>query len=610
MFVHTLLLTIGSSTLLVPTDHATIQEAIVAAAPGDTVLVLPGVYEELIDFLGKDIVLESADGPESTIIDGGQNGPIVSIVSGEGAGAVLRGFTLRNANLFFGTAVQCTGSTPRIESNLITGNYGTTSGGAVYCLDASAVIVDNEFSDNFLPALYITGTSAPVVEGNLFHRNDGQAVYLHGGGATIRGNVFDENHPPTQGGGIRAQASASILVEDNLFTGNRASRGAAISVGDSSDAEIRDNDFYYNDALLLFGDGGAVYVSSATATIERNLFFGNRADRGGALAFIVGADAVVRDNRVLANHAFDEGGGVMVDDSTVLIERTLMSGNSTYLEEGHTSEGGALSVEGLSDFTLRQCELTENISTVGGAAFVSSLGATLMEGLTIAGNTATTGGALETQSNATVDLNHSIVWGNTGPVFVDGSGGLTVAWCDVEGGWPAGTDIVDVDPLFVDPGLGDYGLSAGSPCVDAGSPASVPSGVDAIGTPRHLDGNLDFDVRIDLGAYEHTKVRMTPLEPALPGDSILLEATGDGGLLAVCAIGTSTGELFLTPWGMLLLGPTLLLPIATVPSLPLALPVVVDDPYTGPPTLWFQTIAIDPGTGAGNFSNRIALEIQ
>lgn len=42
-----------SATLRVPADYATIQAAVDAAAPGDTILISPGVYEEAVTIQGK-----------------------------------------------------------------------------------------------------------------------------------------------------------------------------------------------------------------------------------------------------------------------------------------------------------------------------------------------------------------------------------------------------------------------------------------------------------------------------------------------------------------------------------------------------------------------------
>src|SRR5262245_21591981 len=79
----------------VPESFPTIQSGIVAAQSGDTVRVLPGVYAENINFLGKAITVISAGGPDVTTIDGSLTGTVVQINSGEGANSILDGFTIR-----------------------------------------------------------------------------------------------------------------------------------------------------------------------------------------------------------------------------------------------------------------------------------------------------------------------------------------------------------------------------------------------------------------------------------------------------------------------------------------------------------------------------------
>ena len=48
-----------------------IQDAIVASASGDEIIVAPGTYNELINFLGKGVALRSSGGRDVTIIDAG-----------------------------------------------------------------------------------------------------------------------------------------------------------------------------------------------------------------------------------------------------------------------------------------------------------------------------------------------------------------------------------------------------------------------------------------------------------------------------------------------------------------------------------------------------------
>ena len=153
-FAFVLALAAGSAaeaaTIRVPADAATIQQAIDAAAPGDTVLVAPGTYVENLTFLGKAITVVSEGGPAVTVIDGNWSGPVVAFTSGEPRGAVLRGFTVqRGATSFSGGGVLIQNSSPTIADNWIVGN-GACSGAGVYSSFGSPLIQGNRIARNFL----------------------------------------------------------------------------------------------------------------------------------------------------------------------------------------------------------------------------------------------------------------------------------------------------------------------------------------------------------------------------------------------------------------------------------------------------------------------------
>ena len=52
----------AATTINVPANYPTIQEAIGAAVNSDTIVVAPGTYNELINFNGKAITVQSAQG--------------------------------------------------------------------------------------------------------------------------------------------------------------------------------------------------------------------------------------------------------------------------------------------------------------------------------------------------------------------------------------------------------------------------------------------------------------------------------------------------------------------------------------------------------------------
>ena len=77
-----------------------IQRAIELSLPGDEIVVAPGTYNELINFIGKGVTLRSSDGADLTIIDvepvedPGTGKPVIRCDNGEGPNTVLDGFTL------------------------------------------------------------------------------------------------------------------------------------------------------------------------------------------------------------------------------------------------------------------------------------------------------------------------------------------------------------------------------------------------------------------------------------------------------------------------------------------------------------------------------------
>jgi uncharacterized repeat protein (TIGR03803 family)/parallel beta-helix repeat protein len=226
-----------SSVIHVPAEQPTIQAGINAASNGDTVLVAPGTYTENINFMGKAIVVESSNGPKSTIIDGNGAAPSATFSSGEGIKSVLEGFTLTNG-AGSGVAVS-NSSAPTITKNVITGNVASSGGG-----------IDSNFS-------------SPVITYNTIENNKastGGGIYVGGAsspGATITNNIIDSNRAYEFGGGITFFAAGTAHVEDNTIANNSCSgcQGGGIYMVNEADEVIVQNLIYSNVA----GSGSQIY---------------------------------------------------------------------------------------------------------------------------------------------------------------------------------------------------------------------------------------------------------------------------------------------------------------------------------------------------------------
>jgi hypothetical protein len=113
---------------------ADLQEAIRKSADGDSILVKPGTYYGNYDFFGRNIVLKSIAGADSTILDGMGKNSVVVFLNGEDSTAVLEGFTIRNGigykehDYRNGGGIYCSGMTsgksasPIIQYNKIINN--------------------------------------------------------------------------------------------------------------------------------------------------------------------------------------------------------------------------------------------------------------------------------------------------------------------------------------------------------------------------------------------------------------------------------------------------------------------------------------------------------
>src|ERR1051326_666409 len=150
----------------VPADQPTIQAAINAAVNCDALRVSPGTYVENINFLGKAITVagdQTTLGPQTTIIDGNHNGPVVTFASGEGPQSVLTGFTLRNGSAHFspaydGGGIRISSSSPTVVLNIVTNNDAVSAGGGISSSFGSPLIQDNLITNNQETPGYSGGT--------------------------------------------------------------------------------------------------------------------------------------------------------------------------------------------------------------------------------------------------------------------------------------------------------------------------------------------------------------------------------------------------------------------------------------------------------------------
>lgn len=488
----------GSGTQADP--YTSVQNAIAQASTvaGDTVLVLPGTYFERIDFLGKDLVVQSQAGAAATILNGGASGTVVVFENGETQAALLEGFAIRNGrqnvfpNPIGGGGIRCDGASPRL-SNLIVHNNAAYLGAGIYLNNSAATLSDSVIRDNISPnvqnnasrgtGLYSSCDSSPVVRRCEFLDNNhiGSGGGVFGGGEYYRclfeGNVapfgagvyaacptvlYDcilrANAAGAEGlaghtGGARGATLVRCLVEDN-FAGIE---GAGVGFCELYDCVVRNNRASgIGSALPPYG-GGAYDCDLYDCEIYGNTVFGDTgtilAGRGGGLYLGSATDCRIYDNRA------DKGRGAGAYSATLLRCEVFDNVALTTIPQLPSAAGG------IADCDAERCIIYRNHATQAGGVLGGSL-----THCVVYGNTAdVSNGGLEVVGTTSV-LN-SILWGNDAPQIAMTSGSLAISYSDVEGGWP-GPGNFSADPGLWAPMSGDVHLKSTSPCIDTGDPLS------------------------------------------------------------------------------------------------------------------------------------------
>jgi len=164
--------------LNVPDSHSTIQLAVDAASPGDTIRVAPGTYRDcthpseeadgaLACVVMKSGIVLLGSGPGTAIIDAELRGMCIYCKGVNNA--VIEGFTLMNADCPAGDCVCAPGVYCRLSSPHIRScDIGPNHGGDVICAETSAPVISRcnleGNAGNGRDALHVEDGSNPVVE--------------------------------------------------------------------------------------------------------------------------------------------------------------------------------------------------------------------------------------------------------------------------------------------------------------------------------------------------------------------------------------------------------------------------------------------------------------
>ncbi|MFH1464685.1 MAG: MopE-related protein [Pseudomonadota bacterium] len=414
----------GAAELLVPTDHATIQDAIDTSSDGDVVCVAAGTYSETITFDGRDITVEGLDGSAATIIDGGGDGPVVTFDDGETADAVLRGFTLTNGYAEDGGGLYAVYADPTLEDLVLTGNESTGHGGGGYLYFCDSVISDLEVSSNTAAGsgggLYVRNSTATperlVVTQNSVTDGNGGGLYLRDANIVIDGATIDENTALNNWGGGMYAGYSEPEISDATFNDNLADYSAGVyfsqGYGAFTDVEI--------DGNIATQDYGGLYLAYSHPTLTNVSVSENEAYVREAGVTMTASSPSLYNVAVSGNHAPSYAGLMLWSGSCPDIEHLTVSENQADNYVGMVTAN--------SDPTISNAVFLDNTvnNDDGGAMFLNG-SSPILDHVLVAGNHAgaSGGGIYVYWSTAHPVITNSLIVGNTAGA---GAGAVCLAW--------------------------------------------------------------------------------------------------------------------------------------------------------------------------------------
>lgn len=335
----------NAGTLDVPADHATIQQAIDAAASGDTIRIKSGTYVENLVVAGKQVHLK---GVGNVVVDGlasgAAHGPVVWFKAGAD-GSSMRGLTVRHGRTMgtpgygvFGEAeslliekcrilaceaagIRMADDLCRVRKCVIEGCGGGVSGGSDY-----AVVESNVMTALHGTGIDVSGKGPRVLKNRVERVESGLGIQTVSSGTEIVGNVVrmvvDEN-------ALRIAGDSSIVSGNTIEFGSDDDFAVSIA---APFVEFRNNRIrgYTSSAVFVAGNANGsllekntieragsetettISVSAPQVTLVKNVL----RDVDGPGIRIAASDAVLEFNSILGAGR----DGIVVDVSLTGIE--------------------------------------------------------------------------------------------------------------------------------------------------------------------------------------------------------------------------------------------------------------------------------------------------
>ena len=292
----------------------TINRALDIGYDGDTIRLNPGNYFGLLNFAGKEIVIESRafelqDSSlisETCFLPGPVGSSCLVLEGSQNNNGTLRGLTFKGGSDPYGGGIKIENSSPTLL-DLVIENNNAENGGGLYLSQSDAVLKNLIIRDN---------------TGNL-----GGGLYVTNGEPYIE-NIILENNISYWGGGAYFKDSSPILYQGKILNNQAFIEGAGIYVYGGS-VNLESVSFELNNG---YDFGGAFVSNAAMIDIDQATFVGNISGVGSVFA-LYSSLISIKNSIIWGNDGnsfyIPESGGI----TTIGIQYTNLEGGESILDE-------------------------------------------------------------------------------------------------------------------------------------------------------------------------------------------------------------------------------------------------------------------------------------